>query len=352
MLLRTQKMFYFNMLVKRFDYIDALRGLAIIFIVFGHIPMYCYHTGEEFTSIRNSYTSLVQLPIFFFVSGFVFRTKTKPGWKFILKKLIQLIIPTILIGSVYFLLNSTSFTLYLNDKFKGGYWFTLTLFEFILTQYIWEVITEKIHIRKNNIVYSSLSLCLAGLLFILSLPTITSKMGDISNIIGIPMFRYYLYFLIGIIVSRNINYIIKWKFRNHLIALVIILFFLLFITNQIPHKLNGAIFHLNLVGMELSSLSVVFMMFYKYRGFFSSSNRFATSLTFLGKRTLDIYLLHYFFLPKNLEVFGDFFTEHQAIVLETFFSGIITLLVIGFCLLVSEVIRCSPIVSKYLLGTK
>lgn len=274
------------------------------------------------------------------------------GGEFILKKLIQLIIPTIIIGSVYFLLNDKNFTQYLNDKFKGGYWFTLTLFEFILIQCIWEIITEKIHIRKNKIVYNSLSLCLAGLLFISSLPTITSKMDDISNIIGIPMFRYYMYFLIGIIVRNNINYIIQWKYKNHLIAVTILIFFFLFIANQIPHKLSGIVFHLNLIGMELSSLSVVFILFYKYRDFFSFSNRFAISLTFLGKRTLDIYLLHYFFLPKDLKVFGDFFTEHQAIVLETFFSGIITLLVIGFCLLVSELIRCSLTISKYLLGTK
>ena len=35
------------MQVKRLDYIDALRGLAILFIVFGHIPMYCYHIGGK-----------------------------------------------------------------------------------------------------------------------------------------------------------------------------------------------------------------------------------------------------------------------------------------------------------------
>lgn len=62
------------MQVKRLDYIDALRGLAILFIVFGHIPMYCYHTSEALTSCR-SFTSLVQLPIFFFVSGFVLKIK-------------------------------------------------------------------------------------------------------------------------------------------------------------------------------------------------------------------------------------------------------------------------------------
>lgn len=83
------------MQVKRFDYIDALRGLAILFIVFGHIPVCCHYVGENFLSYR-SFTSLVQLPIFFFVSGFVFRTKNMSitgGGEFILNKFRQLIIP-------------------------------------------------------------------------------------------------------------------------------------------------------------------------------------------------------------------------------------------------------------------
>ncbi len=34
-----------SMPAKRFEYIDAFRGCAIIFIVFGHIPLYCYGGG-------------------------------------------------------------------------------------------------------------------------------------------------------------------------------------------------------------------------------------------------------------------------------------------------------------------
>ena len=30
----------------RYEYIDALRGVAILFIVFGHIPMFCYGLPE------------------------------------------------------------------------------------------------------------------------------------------------------------------------------------------------------------------------------------------------------------------------------------------------------------------
>lgn len=39
-------------------------------------------------------------------------------------------------------------------------------------------------------------------------------------------------------------------------------------------------------------------------------------------------------------------------ILEALFSGIITFSVIVFSLLISEVLRCNPSISKYLLGTK
>ena len=342
------------MQVKRLDYIDALRGLAILFIVFGHIPMYCYHTGEAFTSYR-SFTSLVQLPIFFFVSGFVFKIKnmsiTGTG-KFILNKFRQLIIPATIIGSIYFILHDDNFIRIIHDKFKGGYWFTFTLFELIIIQYMWDMFTKKIHIRTNNRIYYTTSLCLAVILYIFSLPTISATFGDTSNIMGIPMLRYYLYFVMGNIIRNNLESISQWKYRNQSTAILITVFFLLFIANQMPHKLNGISFHLNLVVLEVSSLLTIFMIFYKYRSYFSSNHRIASILTFWGKRTLDIYLLHYFFLPKDLSLFGDYFTAHQAMILEALFSGIITLLVIGGCLFISELLRCNPTVSKYLLGTK
>lgn len=343
------------MQVKRLDYIDALRGLAILFIVFGHIPMYCYHTGDTFTSCR-SFTSLVQLPIFFFVSGFVFKIKnisiTRGGGKFILNKFRQLIIPAIIIGSIYFIFHDGNFTQIIHDKFKGGYWFTFTLFELIIIQYIWEMFTEKIHIRNDNKIYYTSSLCLAAILYVFAIPTVSSRLNNICLIIGMPMLRYYLYFLMGNIVRNNLDAIIQWKYRNQLTAVIAIVFFILFIIRQMPLKFSGIVFHINLVAMELSSLSMMFMIFYKYRSYFSSQHRFAKALTFLGKRTLDIYLIHYFFMPEDLRLFGNYFTTHPAMVVEALFSGIITLLIIVFCLFISELLRINPFISKYLLGTK
>lgn len=65
------------MTANRYEYIDALRGIAILFIVFGHIPMFCYGLPKaaQLSSFR-AFTSMVQLPLFFFISGFLFSIKT------------------------------------------------------------------------------------------------------------------------------------------------------------------------------------------------------------------------------------------------------------------------------------
>ena len=68
-------MYCSDMQDNRFIYIDLLRGIAILFIVFGHIPMYCYGGGASHLPSFRAFTSMVQLPIFFFVSGFVCNTE-------------------------------------------------------------------------------------------------------------------------------------------------------------------------------------------------------------------------------------------------------------------------------------
>lgn len=50
--------------MKRLEYIDAMRGFAILFIVFGHIPFYCYGIENEQLSSFRALTSPLQIPVF------------------------------------------------------------------------------------------------------------------------------------------------------------------------------------------------------------------------------------------------------------------------------------------------
>ena len=75
-------------------------------------------------------------------------------------------------------------------------------------------------------------------------------------------------------------------------------------------------------------------------------------MSYIGQRTLDIYLLHYFFLPKDLYLFGSYFVAHEAIVIEALFAGIVTFTIVAECAVCSELLRRSRIIRDWLLGGK
>ena len=84
---------------------------------------------------------------------------------------------------------------------------------------------------------------------------------------------------------------------------------------------------------------------------FTSDKKVGRMLQYIGKRTLDIYLLHYFFLPYIPQV-GSMLSNKKNAVLELTIGGLLSLIVIGICLVVSNVLRTSPILAKYLFGAK
>jgi hypothetical protein len=65
---------------------------------------------------------------------------------------------------------------------------------------------------------------------------------------------------------------------------------------------------------------------------------------------LDIYLIHFLFLP-NLPAVGTFFTSNKHnFVIDSSLSILIGLLVIAFCIITSNLLRISPFFRKYLFG--
>lgn len=339
---------------KRLEYIDAMRGFAILFIVFGHIPLYCYGVANEQLSSFRALTSLLQLPMFFFVSGYVLNSeKMLNGGKIWCSKFRQLIVPAMFFCGIYILINKTDIVYCITDKFKCGYWFTLTLFEFIVIQCLWEFIAKRLNINNKGQLYIILSVVIALGIYMLSMPTVSSRLGGVSGIVGIPMLKYYMYFVTGRLIHLNLENLFRYKYRDMLVSVVILGFLLLAVYNWYFNvELSGLLFHINMVMFESLALLSVFVLFYKKRTYFSSSSRASKAITFIGRRTLDIYLLHYFFLPKDLSVFGHYFVNHPAPIFELAFGGIVTILIVAVCLIVSEILRQSTFCRKWLLGAK
>ena len=102
------------------------------------------------------------------------------------------------------------------------------------------------------------------------------------------------------------------------------------------------------------------MVFTIFRFLYTPITRHLSSLThpissflkFVGTRTLDIYLLHYFFLPRFLQSYTDQLQVHDNKLIEFLVAMSLALVVVGICLLVSYIIRLSPFLGHYLFGAK
>ena len=95
-----------------------------------------------------------------------------------------------------------------------------------------------------------------------------------------------------------------------------------------------------------------FAFFRKYERTFSQEALIGRWLQYVGRRTLDVYLLHFFFLPKNLEWLGNYMMGNGSPTVELFISFTIAMMVVSLCLLMSNIIRLSPLLAHWILGVK
>ena len=74
------------------------------------------------------------------------------------------------------------------------------------------------------------------------------------------------------------------------------------------------------------------------------------SLQYIGRRTLDIYLIHFLFMP-DLPHVGEFFKSYpHNFVIDILLSAVLGLVVIGFSIITSNILRISPFFKKWLFG--
>ena len=180
----------------------------------------------------------------------------------------QLIIPAMFFCGIYILINKTDIVYCITDKFKCGYWFTLTLFEFILIQCLWEFIAKSLNINNKGQSYIILSVLIALGIYVLSMPTVSNRLGGLSGIVGIPMLKYYIYFMAGRLIHLNLENLLRYKYRDTLVSVVILGFLLLAVYNWYFNvELSGPLFHINLIMFELFALLSVFVFFYKKRAY-------------------------------------------------------------------------------------
>lgn len=335
---------------SRIGYIDGLRGFTMILVVCHHIITSCHEISEfSFTS----FFMLFRMPLFFFISGFVLY-KASRQWDFIslikflkVKFLIQ-IIPTIIFLLLYnFIFNIDFINIKLN-----GYWFTIALFEFFVIYGILSTFIPYINnsfIERDAYVGNIILISIGIILFILGYKTLPFF---IMALLSLPL-HYFIFFAMGIIIKRYFSlFQSKILDNNTFISIIIFSFFILSII-YIKFSINILAIYM-IIELLLGSLGIItiFALFRKNEEFFEGSNFISKVFKFIGKRTLDIYLLHFFFIKNIISWAQPYIESNPSPTLELIITLILSFFVVGICLLLSSIIRISPFLAKYLFGAR
>lgn len=324
---------------KRLEYIDALRGLAILLVVFMHVPQYGF--GQSVGGYYMEMATLLAVPLFFFISGlFVPLEITPPSIIKIKKRVHSILLPTIVIGGLYAMLNHVSFMDMLQDKFKAGYWFTITLFEFF-------VIVDMIRLMvcKNQKLFKVLLIGACFVCYGLSMPTVQRIYGDvvIAHILGVAQWKYFLFFVLGMFVKHNAEMIYSDKGG----VAIVIAFLIVYAANAIgDFQLNGLLYNINLLLKEISIVLLAYYVFYTYRSKLSSHTRVGRWLSKIGTCTLEIYLIHYFVLPRNLNLLVDYSDLERNSLIAFLFLLVVTLGVVVVVYAVKVVLQCNVCIRR------
>ena len=378
----------------RLGWLDALRGFTMILVVTNHVALKSFGMQIRWSAALQFFL-LFRMPLFFFISGFL-AYKASRLWdartlrELSLKKMRVQLIPTIVFFLLYLaMIPSAPFLDSLQEALasgmKAGYWFTLVLLYMLLTYYLFSYVESKFfrglenhgknhgdRSRENHGDRSRDSLGTSDhgpvpviLLFIVSLCLFETcylphyfswalgYKGEPNAFMNytslVEMIRYFPFFLFGTMVHRYWDRAQRLMDSSWFFPVVTVLAVVCTLEVIVWHNLRLAWASLPHTLAMFLLLSVVFMFFRYYHDFFEQT-RFGLSLQFIGRRTLDIYLLHYFFLPK-LPMVGEFFrVNRHNFILDTTASLAIALLVVAFCVLASNMLRVSPFLKKYLFG--
>ena len=338
---------------QRVDYIDALKGFLILSVVMCHVAGFCIGIQDEHSSFLPILFEF-RNPPFFFISG-MFAYKIDAVWNGsycynnIKRKFISIAWPTILfLAALLYVHPSYNGHTFLHDNLKDlwFHWFTLSLFVFFLFYSIIELSLGSLN--NQNIKSIILFSCGTISYLLFSIQSIYYNLPLTDNIkllLGMDYWGFFFFFILGVMARKHYDRFVKLINNNLFIAICIFLFF---IFNLFCQPLRNNHFNLFRIITYITGIILVFTFFKTYppKGLL---NRI---MTFIGKRTLDIYLIHYFFLPLALYENTSVFRDTPMPIIEFTITFSISLAIIAMSLLVSYIIRLSPISAYIILGSK
>ncbi len=338
---------------NRLEYLDALRGMAMLFVIYFHFLAY----SNETTSVVNDIVIRWRMPLFFFISGFFATFRNYDGNLYknrVNNRLSKQLYPTFIILSVFivvsWLIGSAPLKEYvlhgIYDPAKLGYWFTISLVEvyLIYTAISAAMFFMKVDIKRQALVYLVISV-VSGLIYILFLKSYSPEgiLLKFYSVLSIAKFSALIpFFFLGVFCRIYETQFIRILSKPFVTVVAFGLFIVLSLLSQEVNQIDNLIYY----GSRVFGLMAVVSIFVCGKKYFDSTTPAGRYLIRIGRNTLPIYLFHFFLIIALPVIVTDFETYKDQLTLRWYVELPVVLLISVFiaeiCMLVDRMLKAFP----------
>lgn len=286
---------------------DILKGIAIFMVVMGHVLTMCIRGVDG--AVAFKLIGEIHMPVFFFISGyFTYKISGKRDFvsPALWRRFKQLVVPFFVVSSLWILYFphsklqsplSSSVPDMLRSYWKDGYWFTLTLFELNL---LYALAGKLLSAVKSPVLQAVYSVAVYVALIFVS-PLVSDADANCDPL-GVGLLtRFYPVFMMGVFAKKYAGGFRRlaenpWCFFVASGAAFCCWYYSSYWW-EFPGISGTAIY----VAQPLLHAGLMLVAFGLVYGAGESAERadgnvVKRCLVLLGKNSLGIYLLHYFFL--------------------------------------------------------
>ena len=284
----------------RIPYIDALRGFAIVLVVLGHTIQYSAKNFDDLPLFRIIYA--FHMPLFMFISGFVYHHEARNPWPFLRKKFLTLVLPFLswlLISFLWFNPITASHAVeflvgVIKSPDAGGLWFLWVLF------LINVVMAFSQAIAPGRAALGALCFFVAMNALVVAAPS--------ANVLGLGLLCWHLlFFLIGHVWAQKL----PGSAPSITVSVISALTFAVLVTiwqRSGNNIIEGYFLHLPHIALAIllrgnnyaTALCAIVALMGFFRVIAEEFGANFTKLRFLGSITLEIYATHIYFLSAAL----------------------------------------------------
>lgn len=284
---------------NRILWIDVIKGFAIIVVVFGHVllgfeQIYAFPGSQAYITFLNRWIYSWHMPLFMFVSGITFQfsclKKFVPNYRKIRKQTVNLVMLFLLFCTLLSVLKFI-FAKYVNNPIEIHNLLISIIFPQTLMWYLWVLIIYYILFPLFCKTDQFNKLIFISLFIISSFSYYFYSIGKLNILCIKNLFYCSSFFYLGIYFFKIKRYLTKVVIA---IASVYLLIEILYLVILLVNSQNGYI-GINVILDQINAIATIIVCIYFSQKINTVSWKVKT-MTYLGKNSLVIYLLHTYFI--------------------------------------------------------